>query len=65
MVDNSGFEVAYGTLSVESNDSLLIGLPVINNMANPNGDFTNGWRDEPVEGEDYYYMATATNDNGV
>jgi hypothetical protein len=42
MVDNSGFEVAYGTLSVESNESLLIGLPVINDKANPNGDFTNG-----------------------
>ena len=42
MVDNSGFEVAYGTLSIESNDSLSIGLPVINDKANPNGEFTNG-----------------------
>lgn len=42
MVDNSGFEAAYGALSVESNESLLIGLPVINDRANPNGEFKDG-----------------------
>ena len=65
MIDSNSFDIAYGTIDVANNNSLSTGLPVIDGKANPDGEFTLGWTDEPVEGVDYYYMATAKSDNGL
>lgn len=56
------FETAYGDSSVELNGSIdTSGLPKDDKgRANPDGEFNNGWVDEPINGGDYPYMATAT-----
>lgn len=63
MADVAGkFETAYGDSSVESNGNIdTSGLPKDDKgRANPDGKFNNGWVDEPINGGDYPYMATAT-----
>jgi hypothetical protein len=64
MVDTESYEIAYGTQEVENNSTISEGLPKTNGFADLSKDFEKGWTDEPVDGVEYYYMATANCDNG-
>lgn len=67
MMDAPEFETAYGLPEVANADGSAseAGLPKdASGKANPDGTFNYGWTDEPEDGVEYHYMATATKKDG-
>lgn len=69
MIDAPEFETAYGLPEVANADGSAseAGLPKdASGKANPDGTFNYdyGWTDEPEDGVEYHYMATATKKDG-
>ena len=64
MIDTESFEVAYGSVEVTNYNPISVGLPKLSGKANPSGTYEYGWTDEPEDGVEYHYMATAKCDNG-
>lgn len=67
MIDTPAFETAYGLPEVANTDGSANenGLPKdTNGKAYPDGMFGYGWTDEPEDGVEYHYMATATKKDG-
>lgn len=61
MIDTNDFEVIYGTKEA-STETTNMPMPI--DIKNREGYAANGWYDEPQTGVDFYWMATATCDNG-